>query len=229
MQTRPFDLCFVHVPKAAGVSVIEAFGAALGERELVERGPNHALFGVTSRPGFRFVRIGHETRVQGCLTLAEYRQRRAQCFVFAFVRNPFDRLVSAFHFLSRTDLPPLDLVDRARFILPYAGDFGGFVRNELRTDEPAVFQQIHLRPAYTWLCDDDGHLLADFVGKVETLDADVAEIARRFALAGPVLPKLNATPHRPFAEHYDAETRALVARAYQRDFELFGYDPSRPG
>src|SRR5690242_8686296 len=71
---RPFirtNSIFVHVPKAAGVSIARALYGDLG--------------------------MGH-------MTLAEYRtvfRQRAfdKMFKFAFVRNPFDRLHSAYHFL----------------------------------------------------------------------------------------------------------------------------------
>lgn len=229
-RVERLDLCFVHVPKTAGLSLLDAIIGSLGERDFVRGEVNHTVHRFARRPELQLTRIGHENRVPGCLTLAQYRRERVgPCFVFAFVRNPFDRLVSAFHFLHRSDLPPLDVLDKERYLARHGGDFDRFVRHAFDTERPAVLQQIHLRPQYQWLADDDGALLTDFVGRFENLSADMAAIAQRFGFAAAALPQLNVTEHLPWGRYYDDTTRALVARAYQRDFELFGYDPSEPG
>src|SRR4051812_26075861 len=94
------DLCFMHVPKTAGISWLNMIVESLGEREAVIDGVNQVIHRYKDRP-LQFTQIGHERRIPGCMTLQQYRRERVgPSFVVAFVRNPFDRLVSAFHYLN---------------------------------------------------------------------------------------------------------------------------------
>jgi hypothetical protein len=227
-EERRLDLCFVHVPKTAGLSWLDMIVQSLGERDFVERGVNHTIHRFASRDDLQLTRLGHETRVPGCLTLGQYRRERVgPSFVIAFVRNPYDRLVSAFHFLNRTDLPPRDRSDRARYVAEYEGNFRRFVQERFAGDRPEVLEQIHFRPQHEWLVDDRGELATDFVGRYESLERDTSTIAERVGFVALPLTRSNTSEHEPFPHYYDEPTRALVARAYRNDFELFGYDPER--
>jgi hypothetical protein len=67
----------------------------------------------------------------------------------------------------------------------------------------------------------------DFIGRVESIDADLATILERIGAtaAAPIQrdgPAATRAAER-LAEHYDAETREIVARVYRADFEAFGY------
>ena len=191
---------FAHVPKTAGKSVIVAFGLPMlagdydGRLHYVEDAHGHQpLSGLIDRLEFEY-------------------------FKFGFVRNPWDRLVSAFFYLDRGGCNALDQAFRDSRLTPYAGEFRAFVR-----DLDKLIGFLHLRPQCHWLCDADGRVLADFVGRFETLANDFNAVAMRLGLPC-VLSHLNATDHPSYRELYDSETSAVVRRVYRQDIETFGYD-----
>ena len=130
-------------------------------------------------------------------------------FKFAFVRNPFDRFVSYCAFASRE-----------------SGQFEAspqeFMRFIIR-DRPPL-QHILFRPQHEVLCDVDGKMMMDQLGRVETMQRDFDSICARIGIPSTPLDQVNASRHRPYAEYYDDELRELVGRMYARDIELFGYE-----
>ncbi len=126
-------------------------------------------------------------------------------FKFAFVRHPWDRLVSFYTYarnvLART--------------LPQIESFDGLLRAVDR-DEPWTRGIFALRP--------QGDFVAgtDFTGRFERLAADFAQVCARLGIA-PDLGRRNAFAHPPYAQCYDDWSRGFVAERYRRDIEEFDY------
>lgn len=167
--------------------------------------------------------IGHDLRNPDYVSLAQYRQQASHpLFAFAFVRNPWDRLVSAFFYLVRGGKNAADLLDRERYIGTCGEDFEAFVHGPLASGEP--LEQIHFRPQNLWISDDEGNLVTDFVGRFESLQADFDTVCRETGLWRKRLGFQKRGDHVYYRNYYDAAMRDVVAQAYQRDIELFGYD-----
>lgn len=180
---------FVHIPKTAGSSVATA------------------LFG---RPS------SHVT-AHAYLEASPRKFRRF--FKFAFVRNPWDRLVSTYAFLRDGGMNEIDRTWAREHLAAYA-DFDDFVRRGLALE--AVRSWVHFRPQTDFICDGEGKLLMDFVGRYERLDQDFAVVAKR--LHRPVaLPVINASRRSAYADYYTPETRDLVGRFYGADIAAFDY------
>jgi hypothetical protein len=218
------ELCLVHVPKTGGLSVLRSLLTIAGGCEVLLRGPNYATFR-SREAGCKVTLIGHDARLAGHMTLARYkREINPGCFAAGVVRHPRDRLVSAFFYLCQGGQNAEDRRDAQTFLGKYRGDFRAFVLDALASDRPALFEQIHLRPQFTWLCDAASALVADYVAHVETLRADFATLLRRFSLPVPELVTVNRSTHSDAGDYYDDETERLVRQAYRRDYELFGYE-----
>lgn len=193
LSLRPFDelrCIFVHIPKTGGVSVAKG------------------LFG---NHGGSHIPIRVHRRIFGKRLFGEY-------FKFAFVRNPWDRLVSAYAFLKKGGM---DKDDR-RFADEHAKileSFETFVREGLV--DPAVLRHIHLVPQTEWLT-IDGRIAADFVGRFEKMGDDFREVCRRLG-RDVTLPHHNASRHRDYRTCYDDATAARVGEVYRTDVEAFGY------
>jgi hypothetical protein len=202
---------FVHVPKTGGTSIEKALGV-FGDWRIEDRA---RLFGQISSDdllskGFGSAFLQHLTYSEILRIVDQDTLREA--FSFAFVRNPWDRLVSVF---SNPD-PHMVESARTQGIVLTGMPFASFVRNALD------FRHVHLLPQTLFVCDDKGQLKVDFVGRFEQLQQDFASVARRIGV-DVELPHANASTHSDYRSYYDAETRRLIADLYQDDIEFFGY------
>lgn len=180
---------FIHVPKTAGTSIAMA------------------LFGEGSRhvPYFEFERANAK--------------KFRRFFKFAFVRNPWDRLVSTYSFLRRGGMGGQDARWSERN-MPQYPDFGSFVRGWL--NEQNIWSWVHFFPQSHFVMSADGVVMVDFIGRYERIDQDFEYVARRLGLEVQ-LPVMNKSNHLDFKSCYDDETREIVRRVYARDIEAFGY------
>lgn len=185
----------MHIPKTAGASVGQMC-MAMG-----------------------FAGIGHNLRDLRYVSLAQYRKQHPQILSFTVVRNPWDRLVSAYHFLAQGGLNPQDTADAERFVSPYR-NFNEFVANAF-TDN-AILDQLHFRPQYQWISDESG-LVVDFVGRFESLQQDISRFLELTGLPDYRLPHVNRAEHKDYRQYYSGKSIEIVAAAYARDVELFGY------
>ncbi len=132
-------------------------------------------------------------------------------FRFGFVRNPWDRLLSAWTMFRRDRPGHLE----AMFGRP-AGDvdFPDFVHGT------ESVRNHHWEEQWKFVPPEE----LDFVGRVETFDRDMERIRGRLGLPATVLPRRNATEHDRYSAYYDDATRAVVATRWARDVERFGYE-----
>jgi hypothetical protein len=193
---KPFietNSIFVHIPKTGGVSVSRALYGCLG--------------------------MGH-------LALADYRlflRPRAfdRMFKFTFVRNPFDRLHSAYHFLRSGGMGELD-VEFARTVLDKFPNFERFVMDGLELDEASSFW--HFRQQTSFLDCEAGRLVGlDFVGHFESLGRDFDQLRARVNPSAR-LPHFNRTDGRPnYRRAYTSEMVDRVSEVYAPALDVLGY------
>jgi hypothetical protein len=203
------DAVFVWIPKTAGKSLDSLLSdhgcVKLKTPELVR----HAF------PQRGLVNFGHQyypALVAAGIVTPDF-DRRA--FKFCFVRNPWDRAVSLFIYL------------RAKGRLHPALRFHTFAHllHDRAYDELGLYTRrglSHCNPQIAWLRDPEGRIFVDFVGRFETLEADVAKLGAELGLTG-TLPRLNVSERGHYRDYYDDHSRRLVAAAYAEDVETFGY------
>jgi len=187
---------FVHIPKAAGISVSQGLFGNLGG--------------------------GH-------VSIAVYRivfpkEEFDSYFKFAFVRNPWDRLLSAYTFLKQGGVDELDRRWWADHGLARYRNFEEFVTGWVNRDN--VETGLHFLPQYRYICAPFTRTICvDFVGRYEHIERDYAYVRERLGLPSAELPHLNRTPTPAgdFHEHYSAQTREIVQNVYREDIELFDY------
>lgn len=191
-----------------------------------------APFEVTRGDGTRFVRVhklfndsGHQIDKKEFFNKADHEYR--DYFRFAFVRNPWDRLLSCYRDkVVNRGAEPLRVpagVD-AEF---YAGmPFAEFVDVVRRIPEKKA--NAHFRSQHLTVCDPAGEPMADFVGRFENLAEDFDRAAEGIGVPGLKLPGHNrsdpgARDPRRYREFYDERLKNLVHARYERDVETFGY------
>lgn len=192
---EPFDkhkTIFIHIPKCAGVSV------------------NHTLFGNLAG--------GHRTFTE-YLSIFEA-ESITNYFKFTIVRNPWDRLVSAYFFLKKGGFNERD---KAWFDkeLGHYDSFEQFVREWLTKEN--IWRCEHFRPQKHYIFDKYQKVSIDFVGFFENLDEDFDYIADKIGIADR-LPKKNAGKHESYQDYYSKETMEIVSKIYEEDIKMLGYN-----
>lgn len=145
-------------------------------------------------------------------------------FKFAFVRNPWDRLVSWYEMIKQRSAEPnaYPLV-LWKYLNDNANTFEEFILkctdviNDTDGDKSFMF------PQTKYLCDEAGTLTVDFVGRFEQYERDANQILRRLGLGHLSVPKLNASVHTKYRDYYTPKTQQLVAERFATDIEMFDY------
>ena len=128
-------------------------------------------------------------------------------FKFIFVRNPFDRLISAWNDISRSYYP----------------DFKEFVYDGI-FDENGNPRKLHYQLQSSLIETPVGYGLGSlFIGKLENLQGDWKELCGILDIPHQVLGKHSQSNHEHYTTYYDDETKNMVSQLYKRDFELFDY------
>jgi len=196
---------FVHNRKAAGTSVRRRLAPfALAP-------PSGRLAKALSRAGLRRDYRRCLFRRHAPIRIAQARMpadRFNRYFKFAFVRNPWDRLISEYEFIrgfpgharhSRI----IRMTSLAEFV-------------DYQATRPDAFQLELLRS-------DVGELAVDFVGRFERLEDDFTHVCDHLGLAVEPLPRLNASQRRDYRSYYDEATAQRVAEIWGEEIERFGY------
>jgi hypothetical protein len=151
-------------------------------------------------------------------------------FKFAFVRNPWDRLVS-WHSMIRdaeeTEQKPWHRL--RRYVLDNSSTFEEFIRN--CTDEVEIKEGIRYSFAYNqldYVTDEEGGLLVDFIGRVENFETDIRKVLDRIDIGQRAIPHENRSSHKHYSEMYTPDTEMIVRERFKRDIEYFGYEFERP-
>ena len=160
-------------------------------------------------------------------------ERWRNYFSFAFVRNPWDRLVSWYAMIqhNRSQLPPALREQRSPFqsalwnqVVQNGGSFEEFLRHctpvvfDAGCAKSFAFNQIE------YLTDSDGKMLVEFVGRFERLEKDVQTVFDRLGIDDATLARQNSSDHEHYSSWYSAYTRDLVAERFARDIDAFGYE-----
>ena len=195
---------FAAIPKTGTHSVRHALREHMSAEDLEQVG----LFVNKRFPFEELAKIRH-----GHISLHQVRpflgdEAFASYFKFAFVRNPFDRFVSYCAFMTREngafDRDPKEVMRRMLF--------------ELRPMHHVLFQ-----PQHTFVTDDDGRLLADYIGRVEEMQASYDHICGRIGIPSAELGQVNSSKRGLYRDYYDQQLIDGVAELYATDLKLFGY------
>ena len=175
------------------------------------------------------------------------RKRWDDYFKFAITRNPWDLVVSQYHWATRRDegQPHKGAVGRSlkRFWtrpLRVRKNFkvlgANLARNILKMDVVTFeFFVTHMlryyEPNDPFYFDRSGAVGLDFLIRYENLQSDYGSVCERIGLPRSELPSLK-TKSRPeqrhYSTYYDDRTRELVAKMYHRHIEHFGYRFEEP-
>ena len=147
-------------------------------------------------------------------------------FSFTFVRNPYDRIVSAYKYFRKLK-EGHRWYKRNKIISDVANkmDFKEFVNHipdfiKLMKREEGSFESgIHFQPFYYFLDEP-----VEYIGRFENIQHDYFNIRSRINLPLKNLPKTNSTNNSNYRELYIEETKNTVYNIYKEDIEKYNYE-----
>ncbi|BAW96821.1 hypothetical protein NIES970_17630 [[Synechococcus] sp. NIES-970] len=225
MLLKNQKILFVHIPKTAGSSIEETLcqhykvshnEALILKNNDPSKGPQ-SLSHLTSREYIKF----------GYITQDEF----SILFKFAFVRNPWSRVVSEYKW--------------HRYYRKYT--FKDWLFKFFPSEDSIVTMKDDLRwrhvmPQYRYIFDNDGKNLMNFIGYFENLNDDFRKLEKLLEQNFPALLKVRESKisensikkgliklfskgdfYKNYKDYYDQETWNWVSDFYRKDIELFGY------
>jgi len=183
---------FIHIPKCAGISVATA------------------MYGKQQSPA-------HLKLVNYKILLPKNTFNEA--YKFTFVRNPWDRVVSAYEYFLRGGRVAHDK-KWAEDVLYRYKNFDEFVVEWVREENIWKKEHFALQSSFVTL---NGKLAVDFVGRYEEIGSDYEKLRGILNLGKP-LPVINKTlGRRPYQNYFSDKTAAIIERVYLDDIQLFNY------
>lgn len=169
-------------------------------------------------------------------------------YKFMFVRNPYERLVSAYRNKIEHKQPG-QKIHAGRMVEEWLKEgisFSTFIER-ITSSEDILITNSHWRP-YWKFKETFGHEF-DFIGKVENFDTDFSTVCNSIGIPSKNIPhknmslkgkkawerrkkelKLNVPIIKPYhySEYYTDETRDLVKKTYAEDLKDFNYSYENP-
>jgi hypothetical protein len=140
-------------------------------------------------------------------------------FSFSFVRNPWDLMVSSYHWwlqyaphFPRLAAQAAEVRHLGGFPIFLQSDYGSSMVNE----QPG-------RDLMEWISQDN-KIIVDFVGRYESLPTDWVRVCRQLGVDPVPLTHENRAARADYRSFYNAESRRLVAERFAKTIAHFGYE-----
>lgn len=191
---------FVHVPKCAGNTIFQwTFGKI-------------AYFGHSP--------ILHIKKILGDIF--------EKVFIFSIVRNPYDRLLSAYTYLKQPH-------ENESWISIWGQSWSIKCVSQYPTFKDFVMNfnesmkcELHFRPQFQFLYLPPNDLHVNLLMKFEELPNYFAALKEMLRIDKPIpKEKVNATQHLDWREVYTDEMLKIVNKYYETDFQIFRYKMGR--
>lgn len=201
---------FVHIPKTAGTSIVDTLYDINGHDTSEYFDKHESVSDIMSY--LNWIKFYDYTK-------------------FTVVRNPYDRLVSWFHYYRSFWLNrehgerPCSEKCISEFM---KGNFNDWVAklkpyhdSTCQTDVACPFHIIS--PQYRYLIDSHERIMLDFIIRYENLNEDWGLVSRALKIEHRNLPVSNKTEHKHYSEYYNESSISKVERIYKKDLDLFKY------
>ncbi|MFN3293311.1 MAG: Type II secretory pathway, pullulanase PulA [Gemmobacter sp.] len=212
MVSRGRRYVFAHAPKTGGTALMLALEARALADDLPigdtpkARARRRRLAGLPARG--RLWKHSTLADLDGWLSAEDL----AGMFVLTLVRNPWDRMVSYYHWLrGQRFAHPAVALARAR-------DFAGFLA------DPGTQAAMARWPHAAWVTTAAGQERCDLFARLERLDEDLGPFEAHLGFRLAPVARANASARgRDWRPYYSEATAALVAQACAGDIARFGY------
>lgn len=165
---------FIHIPKTGGKSIQSALADNIQT-------------------------IGHHKTAAQIKSSIDYWN---DVYTFSIIRNPWDRMVSTYHFkLKKRDKK---VIDRS---------FNEWILDVLCKEKPSTQCDYLMK---------DGKIIVDFVARFENFSSDFKKICSKIGVQKKLLHK-NSTDHKKYVHYYSNKSKDAVGELFKDEIEKFGY------
>lgn len=198
-------LAYVHIPKTGTRSVRAALAAFL-------------LGGDAADEEIRDKIAKASEQYERLAAPEEIAELSTDYLTFGFVRNPLDRLYSAYRdkVVGAVGSSPQTIFERHG--IRTGTTFADFVRRVADLSDEESDRHLCSQSHFLYASD---RLVVSYLGTFERLDECWTQLAEGRGFPG--LPRRNISGAEDYREVYTAELARVVARRYERDIEAFGY------
>lgn len=207
---------FIHVHKTGGTYLSYMLHKYYGFKNYYIRRPDHDQFCFNKKKSTKY--INYENRVHGVLMYYKTSpyinkkmnmtpQKWDSYYKFCFIRNPYDKIISAWNHVNRYNIPfenYLNLKDTCNDV-EYMHLFMPQIRN---------------------IINERGLININFIGKFENLEEDFQTVLKNIGfknIVHEVAKKMNARPHEHYTKYYNQTILDRVNVLLREDFEGLDY------
>ncbi len=135
-------------------------------------------------------------------------------FTFTVIRNPWDKVVSHYHYRVETNKTNLrnNPIEFKEWVKRTYGNQDDFYYNN-----PKMFM-----PQTNWIMDNNGNILVDEIIHFENLESEFNKILEKLG-KNTTLPHVKKSNRENYRKYYDEETIEIVRNWFERDIERFDY------
>lgn len=198
---------FIHIPRTGGTTLKQI----LGMGNIPESGKKKPSEHLTYKEILSF--------------LGENEMR--QSFVFSFVRNPWDRILSEYIW-RKNETSGMEFKHMSTF-----DDFVKFVYAKTQGGFKETLLDSHLATQCSYLFDNNRLIKTNFLGKFENFENEAKEIFSYFKIQTNHVPRLDSsfdgrifvpkTKSLNYKKYYNDETKRTIGKIYQIDIDTLKY------
>lgn len=227
---------FVHITKAAGTSIKSMLGDSLEWNDVVlgktKKGEHFNQLYCNAYKLDKHSYAADIRKVVGEEIWGNY-------FTFSFVRNPYARIVSLYSFIENM-INARGIEKYFRNLQIYKNrrhemwqwpvtqavletrNFSEFIRNK------NFLKARGAQPQVSWILDDRGECIIDYIGKVECLNENYRDVTNKIGIENSDIEKKNVSnKYRQLKKYFASEEDyQYLHNLYNEDFQFLGYDPS---
>lgn len=137
-------------------------------------------------------------------------------FKFAFVRNPWDRLVSCW--VDKVLDGKGSIFNFREWDLTRMNQFENFVEFASRLDLKTCDRHLRLQ------CELLDLNNVDYLGRLETFANDFVSICNHLGIKCEEIISCNVSKRKPYPDYYTDKLRDKVFQMYRKDIQMFGYE-----